>query len=114
MLAAGILGDAGARKQALDAVHGYLDAKPRVVSGVVVYALMRMGEPARALAIIENGVTSNDAVFLALMWSPYGRDVRALPQFSAFTRRIGFADVWDKYGAADDCAREAAGDYVCR
>jgi TolB-like protein len=113
MLAAGILGDAPARTHALEAVRSYLDAKPRVVSGVVVYSLMRMGEPDLALAILENG-TSNDAVFLALMWSPYGRDVRALPQFPAFTRRIGFAEVWDKYGAPDDCKREGAGDYVCR
>lgn len=114
MLASGILGDASARADALDVVHRYLDARPRVVSGVVVYALMRMGEPGRALAIIADGFTSNDAVFLALMWSPYGRDVRALPEFSAFTRRIGFAEVWDTYGAPDDCTREGAGNYVCR
>ena len=113
MLATGILGDEAARKHALDAIRSYLDAKPRVVSGVVVYALMRMGEPARALAILDDGYTSNDAVFLALMWSPYGRDVRALPEFPAFARRIGFADVWDRYGPADPCRREASGEYIC-
>ena len=75
---------------------------------------MRMGEPARAIEILDHGFTSNDAVFLALMWSPYGRDVRLLPEFPAFTRRIGFADVWDKYGAPDDCRRETSGDYVCQ
>jgi len=114
MLAAGIIDGGAARTHALDAIHRYLDDKPRVVSGVVVYGLMRMGEPARAIAILDSGFTSNDAVFLALMWSPYGRDVRLLPEFPAFTRRIGFADVWDKYGAPDDCRREASGDYVCQ
>src|SRR5262249_28666235 len=97
-----------------DAVHAYLDSKPETVSGVVVYSLMRLREPARALEIIENGRTSNDAVFLSLMWSPYGNEVRALPQFPAFTRCLGFAEVWDNDVAPDDCTCEASGDYVCR
>jgi hypothetical protein len=51
---------------------------------------------------------------MSLLWSPYGSDLRKLPEFPAFTRRLGLADVWDKYGAPDDCRREAPGDYVCR
>ncbi len=113
-LANGIVGDDSAHARALDMIHRYLDSKPPVVSGVVVYCLMRLGEPERALEVLERSSTTNDAVFLALMWSPYGRDVRLLPQFPAFTRRIGFADVWDKYGAPDGCARAGSGDYVCQ
>jgi TolB-like protein/Flp pilus assembly protein TadD len=113
VLAAGIYGDAAARARALDLVHGYLDSHPAVVPGVAIYALIRMGEPARALDAVQSAPTSNDAVFLSLLWSPYGRDARILPEFPAFARRIGFSDVWDKYGPPDDCRREASGDYLC-
>jgi TolB-like protein/Flp pilus assembly protein TadD len=113
VLAAGILGDGGARARALDFVHRYLEGKPAVISGVVVYSLIRMGEPGLALATVEGGVTSNDAVFMSLMWSPYASDLRKLPEFPGFARRLGLAGVWDKYGAPDDCRREASGDYVC-
>jgi hypothetical protein len=47
------------------------------------------------------------------MWSPYGRSVRALPEFPEFAREIGFADVWEKYGPPDDCRRVAPRDYTC-
>ena len=113
VLAAGIYGDAAARARALDLVHRYLDGHPAVVPGVAIYALIRMGEPGRALDAVQNALTSNDAVFLSLLWSPYGRDARVLPEFPAFARRIGFTDVWDKYGPPDDCRREASGDYAC-
>jgi TolB-like protein len=114
VLAAGILGDDAARARALDTVHRYLDSRPAVVPGLTVYALIRMGEPARALDIVGDALTSNDAVFLSLLWSPYGSDARRLPEFPAFARRIGFVEVWDKYGAPDDCRREAIGSYVCQ
>ncbi|HKE48831.1 MAG TPA: hypothetical protein VKB52_12265, partial [Rhodanobacteraceae bacterium] len=114
VLAAGILGDDAARVRGLDFVHRYLDGKPAVVSGVVVYSMIRMGEPARVLAIVPAALTSNDAVFLSLMWSPYGSDMRKLPEFPAFARRLGFTAVWDKYGPPDDCRREASGEYTCQ
>jgi TolB-like protein/Tfp pilus assembly protein PilF len=113
VLAAGILGDGSARARALEMIDRLIETKPPVVPGLIVYALMRMDEPARAVAIIQNGITSNDAVFLSLMWSPYGRNVRALPEFPEFARKIGFADVWEKYGAPDDCRRVAPRDYLC-
>ncbi len=47
------------------------------------------------------------------MWSHYGRNVRALPEFPAFARQIGFADVWEQYGPPDDCHRVGPRDYVC-
>ncbi len=113
VLAAGIYGDAAARARALDLIHRHLDSHPAVVPGVAIYALIRMGEPARALDAVQSAATSNDAVFLSLLWSPYGREARKLPEFAAFARRIGFSDVWDKYGPPDDCRREASGDYLC-
>ncbi|HJT97042.1 MAG TPA: hypothetical protein VJ696_01905 [Rhodanobacteraceae bacterium] len=114
VLAEGIFGDEAAKARALDFTQRYLDGKPRVVSGVVVYALIRMDEPARALALIEAAPTSNDSVFMAEMWSPLGTALRRLPQFPAFAHRIGFTAVWDKYGPPDDCRRGPAGDYICQ
>jgi TolB-like protein/Tfp pilus assembly protein PilF len=112
-IAAGILGDAAARERALDLVHRHLDAHPDVVPGVAIYALIRMGEPARALAAAQNAITSNDPLFLSTLWSPYGHDARTLPEFPAFARRIGFTDVWDRYGPPDECRRQASGEYLC-
>jgi len=114
VLAAGILGDEAARARGLDFAHRYLDGKPPVVSGIVVYSLIRMGDSARVLALVQDARTSNDAVFMSLMWSPYGSDLRKLPEFPAFARRLGFTAVWDKYGPPDDCRRGASGDYVCQ
>jgi len=47
------------------------------------------------------------------VWSPYGRSLRALPEFAAFARHIGWTVLWDKYGAPDVCRRNAPGDYDC-
>ena len=114
VLAEGIFGDEAARTRGLDFAHRYLDSKPAVVSGIVVYSLIRMGDAARALAVVQDAMTSNDAVFMSLMWSPYGSALRRLPEFPPFARRVGFTEVWDKYGPPDDCRREASGDYVCQ
>ena len=114
VLAAGIYGDSAARARALEFVHRYLDGHPPVVSGVVVYALVRMGEPSRALAAMHDAITSNDFFVLPMIWSPMGRDARTLPEFPAFVHHIGLTEVWDKYGAPDRCRREASGEYVCQ
>jgi hypothetical protein len=36
-----------------------------------------------------------------------------LPEFPAFVREMGFVELWDKYGAPDDCRRTAPERYVC-
>ena len=72
-----------------------------------------LGEPARALAVTQEASTTNDAFFLDLLWSPTGVAARKLPQFPEFVRKIGFAELWDEYGAPDDCQRKGQGDYVC-
>lgn len=113
VLARGILGDGQARAAALAMIDDYIESKPELISGVVTYSLIRMGEPARAIAIVQDRPTSNDAVFMALLWSPYGHAVRILPEFPEFARRFGLAEVWDKYGAPEGCRRIAARDYVC-
>jgi hypothetical protein len=47
------------------------------------------------------------------MWGPQGRDARRLPQFAGFARKMGFAELWDQYGAPDRCAKNPNGDYRC-
>jgi len=113
LLARGILDDEPARLAALAMIDDYLKTKPQPVSGFVIYGLMRMHEPARALAAAQGVPSGNDAGFLSLLWSPYGREFRVLPQFSEFARQAGLAAVWDRYGEPDHCHRRAPGDYVC-
>jgi TolB-like protein/Tfp pilus assembly protein PilF len=113
LLARGILGDEPARLAALAMIDEYLKTKPAPVSGFVIYGLMRMHEPARALAAAQGAPSGNDAGFLSLLWSPYGREVRVLPQFPEFARKAGLTAVWDRYGEPDYCHKHAPGDYVC-
>ncbi len=113
LVAAGIYGDKDARTSALAAVDAYLGSKPRVTSGGAPWALLMLGEPARALAVAQEGPTRNDALFYPRLWSPSGDAARRLPQFAEFARRTGLAGLWDQYGAPDNCRRVAPGDYVC-
>jgi len=46
-------------------------------------------------------------------WSPQRAAARRLPGFAAFARTMGFAALWDKFGAPDLCSRNEAGDYRC-
>ena len=113
LLARGILGDEPARLAALAMIDDYLKTKPAIISGFVIYGLMRMHEPARALAAAQVAPSGNDAGFLSLLWSPYGREMRVLPQFPEFARKAGLTAVWDRYGEPDYCHKRAPGDYVC-
>ncbi len=113
VVAEGIYGDAAARASALATVDAYLASKPRVISGAAPWALLMLGEPARALAVAQEGPTRNDALFYPRLWAPSGDTARRLPQFAEFARQTGMAELWDQYGPADGCRRVAPGDYVC-
>ena len=113
LLARGILGDEQARRTALAMIDDHLKTNPMLPSRIVAYGLMRMHEPARALALAQEQPARNDIGFLWILWSPYGREVRAQPEFPEFVRKIGLAAVWDQYGEPDYCRRRAPGDYVC-
>jgi len=54
-----------------------------------------------------------DAGLFSNFWGTWGKDARRLPEFSEFARKVGFADLWDRYGAPDVRRRVAAGDYAC-
>jgi hypothetical protein len=38
----------------------------------------------------------------------------ALPVSPSSRRKIGYADLWDRYGPADGCRRVAPRDYACQ
>jgi TolB-like protein len=113
ILAQGVFGDAAQRAKAVTVIDTYLATQPKTVSGVAPWALLLLGEPARALALAQDPQTSNDTLFLSWLWSTQGAPARKLPQFPEFTRKMGLTDLWEKYGPPDDCQRKAPGDYVC-
>lgn len=113
VLARGIFGDDAARAKALALIEGYLATKPAVVSGIAPYALFRLGQPERALEVLEAGPTGNDALAFGVLWGPYGRAARALPAFPEFARKAGLAAYWDRHGPPDGCRRVGTLDYRC-
>jgi TolB-like protein len=113
LLAEGVYGDAAAKAKALVTIDAFLATKPKVLPGVVTYALALMHEDRRLLALLSQYGTSNGAWYYHVMWSPLGRSLRALPEFADFSRHIGWTAFWDKYGAPDACRRVAIGNYDC-
>jgi hypothetical protein len=113
VLARGMFGDADARARALAIIDGYLATRPAVVAGVAPYALVLLGQPERALAILQEGPTGNDALVFGVLWGPHGRAARALPAFPEFARKVGLAAYWDRHGPPDGCRRVGTLDYRC-
>ncbi len=113
ILYGGIIGDAAAHQRAFALIDDYL-AKPRPqVMGIVPLALVRLGEPSRALATVLKMPASDLSDFFALMWSPQGKPIRALPEFPEFLRQWGLVALWDQYGPPDLCSKNGKGEYVC-
>ena len=106
-------GDADERTVALRVVDECLAANPDPVPIWAVIALMHLDEPDRALAALRDRAATDDAGVFFRLWSPLGRAVRRAPQFAAFAREVGFAEVWDEYGPPDLCRKADNGDYVC-
>lgn len=113
VIAAGVYGDDAARAKAVAMIDDYLAMKPPFVSGVVPYSLLLLGEDRRALAIAAQGHTTNDAVYLHILWSPAARKSRSTPEFQAVLKRLGLAALWDRYGAPDVCRLQTPGMYAC-
>ncbi|HET6913809.1 MAG TPA: hypothetical protein VFH71_10795 [Rhodanobacteraceae bacterium] len=107
-------GDDAARAKALAVVDECLAAKPTTVPLWTVLGLLKFQQSQRALQVVEQHPTDDDAGWFISFWGPPGRDARRLPQFPAFAREVGLAALWDKYGPPDDCSKNAAGDYVCQ
>ena len=101
-----------ARQQAMALIDAYLATKPEHVAGVVPYVLLRSGEVARGLAVIQDRPASNDAVVFSEMFRR-NSEIKGAPEFPEFARRTGLAALWDKVGAPDHCRKNDRGDYVC-
>ena len=109
----GMYGDAAARERALSFVETHLAEPHKNIYGQLLALLVKLDEPARALAIVRSMQTSDTTDFLVLLWSQQGRNVRTLPEFNDFLRQFGFVELWNLYGTPDVCAKDAEGDYVC-
>jgi len=112
IVAAGTFGDDAARRRAVEHVEAVLASRTGVVPGPLPYAMLVLGEPARALEVIQSRPTSSSIWTLGL-WHPRGLAARRLPEFPEFARKIGLAQAWDRYGPPDGCRRRSPGDYVC-
>ena len=113
ILSAGMFGDAAAKTRALRVLDAYL-AKPHTqVSGQIPVILVLLGQPRRALELLRTTRLGDTSDIFALVWSPAGKQIRALPEFSALLKKMGFIELWDKYGPPDDCRRVAPGNYLC-
>ena len=113
IIARGIYSDAQARAKAIAIIDQYLATNPETVNAVAINALMRLGQPQRALALAQRGITSNEAIVLTPIWENKGRGVRTIPEFADFARGLGLASLWDKLGPPDLCKKNEKGDYVC-
>jgi hypothetical protein len=111
-VAAGIFGDAPARARAAAILDTFVSAHSEL-PGSSRFAMVRVGRPAQVMTLMGSGRFSDSSDYFALLWSPLGREQRALPEFQKFLRDFGFIALWDKYGAPDVCTRVAMGDYRC-
>jgi hypothetical protein len=99
--------------RALALVDECLATHPKPMPAWAVAALVRLHQPARALAMVAGPPTSDDAGIGFRLWSPAWAELRQLPQFSDAAARIGWMDAWDKYGPPDKCRRVSPRKYVC-
>lgn len=113
LLARGLYGDAAGRAPAIAMVEAYLAAKPKVISAGASWALLMLGEPARALAVAQDPRSSNDTLFSAYLWSSPGAAARKLPQFGQFVQTMRLPEVWARFGPPDLCRQKGADGYVC-
>ena len=113
ILAAGMFGDAAAKARAMAVLDAYL-AKPHTqVSGEIPVVMILLGQPRRALELLRATRIDDSSDIYAMIWSPAGKPMRALPEFPALLKERGLIELWDKYGAPDDCRRVAPGNYLC-
>jgi adenylate cyclase len=50
---------------------------------------------------------------LVYFWAPLFHEVRQLPRFKEFVRKIGLVDYWNKFGWPDTCRPVGDGDFEC-
>ncbi|MEO6154989.1 MAG: hypothetical protein ABIP16_04605, partial [Thermomonas sp.] len=95
-------------------INAYVATDPPFVPGNLALWLAQLGKGAQALELDRTLVMVDNSDFLALLFSPAGKSLRALPEFPHYLRAKGFPALWDKYGAPDMCRKNDAGEYVCK
>jgi TolB-like protein len=114
VLAAGIYGDAEARREALATLDAFLAKRPRQVTGLIPLALYRLGEPQRTIDLLMTTSSADNTDLYIRMWSPLGLALRQQPRFPEFLRAKGFFALWDQYGPPDLCRKAPDGGYLCQ
>jgi TolB-like protein len=85
----------------------------RVLARLEIGALAaRFGDPELAMTSFEETFASSPEQIYAI-WRPVYRDMRKLPQFKEFARRVGLVDYWKEYGWADVCRPFGENDFEC-
>ena len=108
-------GDAAARTIAVEVTERCLADSPEPTQFWALKSLMYLDQPARMLAFAQPRLTNNETFLFEMLWSPYGKSARRLPEFAGFARKTGLTAVWDKFGPPDSCRSDAAtGDYLCQ
>jgi TolB-like protein/Tfp pilus assembly protein PilF len=107
------LGDASARREAMRLIDDYLATKPKVLSAIVPFVLIRSGEVERGLALAESSPTNNDGLLISGIFSGLEPEVLPTPAFTEFIRKTGLAAYWDEFGPPDLCRKNDAGEYAC-
>ena len=113
VLAAAVYGDADARLAMHQIADAYLAKKPAQVSGPLIDALLRGGQPQRALKLLAKGPSANDAMLFQTFWKQGEHELRKLPEFAEFLTASGLTRLWDAQGNPDICKRQPDGRYAC-
>jgi TolB-like protein len=101
VLASACFGDDAARTRAHALIDDYLTSRPAVIAAVVPYTLLRMGDSARALNLIQSAPTSNDGLIFGFIFNRLGRNARAQPEFAELVHRTGLEELWRLNGPPD-------------
>lgn len=107
------LGDREAKARSLALIDAYLATDPKVMPGIVPYVLIRSGEVARGLALLQDRPTNNDSLILGELLRPTRTDALRAPEYPEFVRRTGLAELWDAFGPPEYCRKAPNGDYLC-
>jgi tetratricopeptide (TPR) repeat protein len=111
-IARGIYGGEAERRRAVGAIEQDTAGNGQI-SLMLTSALIRLGEPKRAFALLLDRQSTDLADVLTLLWTPQQKALRATPEFAAFARDFGLVALWDKYGPPDACKRDDNGGYAC-
>jgi len=89
----------------------YKNPKSSELADMAIWAAC-CGDPEFALKAIEKSF-SIDYSRQNFIWFPVMHEVRQLPQFKTFVKKIGLVDYWNKFGWPDICRPLDNGDFEC-